>query len=114
MLEVPGRVVPLSDVLALEDMPVLLPLAESTPVTVLDVEEAESAEVEFTVDAPRVLLRLPEASAEVEEAGEETPAVDEAVRSALPGDAVAPDPAPEEDPAVFDVVDADELLVNED
>jgi hypothetical protein len=83
----------------------------NTLVLVVAVDDDDSAEVEATFAAD--VLVLPDDSAEVEEAGEETPVVEEAVKSALPGDAVAPAPAPEDEPAVFDAVAVDELLVEE-
>ncbi len=49
-----------------------------------------------------IVLVLAEASAEVDDAADETPHVKDGVNSALPGEADAPAPAPEDEPAVFD------------
>lgn len=108
-----ARVVPPDEVLALlkvlpEELAVLRTVA-----AVEAFEIDESVEVEFTVDVAEVVLVLPATRADVDEAGDETPAVEDAVNSALPEDGVAPEPAPDEDPAVLDVVDV-ELLVDED
>ena len=78
------------------------------------VEVVESGDVELTLEAAVVVLTLADESADVDAAEEETPAVEDGVRSALPGDAVVPAPAPEDEPAVFDATAADELLVEED
>jgi hypothetical protein len=114
MLDVAEREVPLTDVFALEEMLLDVLAVVNTLVLVVAVDDDDSAEVEFTLEADAVVvLVLPGASAEVEEAAEETPVVAEAVKSALPGDAVTPVPAPEDEPAVFDTVAVDELLVEE-
>ena len=60
------------------------------------------------------MLTLPEESAEVVEAEEESPGAEEAVSSALPGLGAFPDPAPDEEPAVLEVAVEDALLVSED
>lgn len=98
---VEARVVPLTEVFALD--PVVPPLLAALRVVgvALAFEDVESAEVELTAEAPFVVLTLLLARADVAEAGEETPAVAEAVSSAFPGDAEAPAPAPEEEPPVF-------------
>jgi hypothetical protein len=114
-LDVAVREVPLTDVFALEEMLLEVLAFVNTLVLVVAVDGDDSAEGEFTFAADDVVvLVLPGASAEVEEAAEETPAVEEAVKSALPEDAVTPAPAPEDEPAVFDAVAEDELLVEED
>ena len=109
--DVVEREVPLRDVFALEEMLLEVLVLVNTLVLVVAVDDDDSAEVEATFAAD--VLVLPEASAEVDAADEETPAVEEAVKSALPGDAVTPAPAPEDEPAVFDAVAVDELLVEE-
>ena len=95
------RDVPLSDVVALDDVPVLVLVFESTVELVPDVEEVESAELAFTLDVAGAELVLPDDNAEVEGVVEETPLVADAVSSDLlePAELC---PAPEEEPAVFD------------
>jgi hypothetical protein len=105
------RVVPPSDVLALEEIPVeVLALARTVEVPAAPDAEVEvagaSAEVELAgaAAAADVVVRLAAVSAEVEDAGAATPAVEEGVNSALPALGAPPVPAPEEDPAVFEAV----------
>jgi hypothetical protein len=115
VLDVAEREVPLADVFALEEMLLEVLVLVNTLVLVVEVDDDDSADVEFAFEADDVVVPVvPAASAEVEEAGEERPAVAEAVNSALPGDAVTPAPAPEDEPAVFDVAVEDELLLEED
>ncbi len=52
-------------------------------------------------------LVLAETRADVEDGAVETPVVDEGVSNALPVDGAAPEPAPEDEPALFDDTDAD-------
>src|SRR5208337_1396376 len=107
------RDVPLSDVFAFDEMlPVVLAL-DNTVVLAPAVEERDSAELEFTLEADVVLL-LAAASAEVDDAAEEARPAEDGVNSALPGDTVAPAPAPEDDPAVLDVAVVEELPFSED
>lgn len=111
------RVVPLVDVFALDEMLVFVLLLDSTVVLALAVEEDESAELELTLDMPGAALRLEEASADVDDTGAETALVEDGVSSALPGDADAPEPAPEDEPAVLPEVELDvveEELLNAD
>ncbi len=51
VVEEPERVVPLNDVLVLEEMPVELLVLDRTLPRELELDDAESAELEFTVDA---------------------------------------------------------------
>lgn len=101
LLDELARDVPLSDVVALDDVPVLVLTLESTVELVPDVEEVESAELPFTLDVAGVELVLPDDNAEVEEVVEETPLVADAVSNDVV-EPVEPCPAPEEEPAVFD------------
>jgi hypothetical protein len=96
-----GRDVPLVDVVALDDVPVLVLVVESTVELVPVVDEEDNAELEFTGDAADVDVVLPEANADVDDDAEETPLDDVGVSS----DALAPpppDPAPDDDPAVLE------------
>jgi hypothetical protein len=111
LVVVEARVVPANEVLALDDM-LLDVLAVDN--TVVAVEDGESADVDATLDAPVVVLRLPETKADVVEAGVETPAVEEAFKSALPDEATTPEPAPDEEPAVFETGVDETPLVKED
>jgi hypothetical protein len=98
------RVVPLAEVVALLEMPVDELVAVSGFAVVP--ADPESAELVFTVAVAVVdLLVLPDDSAEVEFAADDTPFVADAVSS----DALAPpaaEPAPDEDPCVLDAVAA--------
>lgn len=97
------RVVPLEEVFALEEMLLEVLVLVSTVEFALAVEEGDSAEPEFTLDSADVVLLLAVASGEVDDALDETPATNDGVNSALPGEGVEPEPAPDEEPAVFDV-----------
>jgi hypothetical protein len=114
VLEDAEREVPLTEVVALEEMLLVVLVFESTVALVLALEDGDSAEVEATLEAADVVLTFAEANAEVDDAGDETPAVEDGVSSALPGDGVAPAPAPDDEPAVFDAIAEEELLVKED
>lgn len=109
-----ARVVPLKDVFALEEMLPEVLVVDNTFALVVDVDDRESADVELMLDWPATVLTLDETSADVVDAAVETPTVEDGVSSALPGDGVFPDPAPEDDPAVFGVAADDELPVNDD
>ena len=98
------RDVPLTDVVALDDVPVLVLVVASTPEVVPDVDAVDNAELEFTGDAADVDVVFPEDNADVDEAAEETPLDDE---EGVSSDVLAPpppDPAPDDDPAVLDAV----------
>ena len=73
---------------------------ELEPVT----EDGESADVGFTFNADVVVLTPAEDTADVDAAGVEREAPEAAVSSAFPGLAAAPDPAPDDEPAVFDAM----------
>lgn len=105
LVDVLERDVPLSDVVALDDVPVLVLMLESVVGVVPAVEAVDSAEVEFALVVPGVELVLPEDSAEVVDAADETPLVVDAVSRELLAP-VAAAPAPDEEPAVFDAVAA--------
>jgi hypothetical protein len=108
------REVPASDVVALEEM-LLDVLALDRTVELLEAaDDGESADVVLTLEVADVVGTLLEARADVEAAEVETPTVEDAAKSALPGDAVTPDPAPDEEPAVFDTGVEDELPDNDD
>lgn len=111
---VDGRVVPAKEVLALDETVVDVLTLASTVGIVDAFAVGESAEVAFTVDAAVVVLTFRDASAELVEAGAETPAVEEALSSAFPAVGATPDPAPEEDPAVLFVVNDAVGLVADD
>lgn len=98
------RDVPLTDVVALDDVPVLVLVVASTPEVVPVVDEVDNAELEFTGDAADVDVVLPEDNADVDDAAEETP-LDAA--DGVSSDVLAPpppDPAPDDDPAELDAV----------
>ncbi len=108
------REVPARDVVALEEMLLVALVVDNVVALLLAVAEGESADVALALAAPNVVLLLTGVSADVKEADDETPAVVDAVSKAFPGEAVAPAPAPDDEPAVLDVAVADELLVKED
>jgi hypothetical protein len=114
LLVVEARVVPAKDVVALEEMLLDVLAFDKTVEFAVAVEVGDNADVEATLDAAVVVLTFPETSADVVEAGAETPAVEEAINRALPDDAATPDPAPDEEPAVFDTGADDTPLVRED
>ena len=110
-----ARVVPASEVLALEEILDVVLVLERTVCVEVEVEEGASADVDAALGMAAVaVLMFPEARAEVDEAGVETPVVEEGVKRELPAEAAAPDPAPEDEPAVFDTGVVDALPVNED
>lgn len=106
--------VPLKEVLVLEEIVLDVLVVDKTFALVVEVDAGASADVELMLDWPDTVLRLDETSGDVVEAAVETPTVEDGVSSALPGDGAFPEPAPEDDPAVFDVAADDEPLVNED
>jgi len=110
------REVTLNDVVALEEMLVEVLVLDKTVAFVLAVEDGDSAEVEVTFDAAAdvVPVLLLEDRADVDDVADPTPVVEEAVNIALPVEGVAPEPAPDDEPAVFDAVASDVLLVEED
>lgn len=112
---VDDREVPASEVVALEDTPVELLAVDSTVAVELALEP-DSAEVVLAgaTDAANGVVTLLDARAEVEDERAATPAVEDGVNNALPLAGAAPDPAPEDDPAVFEAVPANELLVDDD
>lgn len=107
------REVPLTEVLALDEMLLVLVL-DSTFDLALAVEEGDSAENEFTLDRGDELPTLAAASAEVEDAEDAVLLEDEGVNSEFPVEADPPAPAAEDEPAVFDVATEEELPLNED
>jgi hypothetical protein len=74
-------------------------------------EAVESDEVWLTFNDTFV---VPEASADVDDAGVEMPLVEDALNSAFPELADAPDPAPDDDPAVFDATAVGAVLIDDD
>jgi hypothetical protein len=114
LVVVEARVVPANDVVALEEMLRDVLALDKIVVVVVAVEDGDSADVEATLDAAVVVLTLPETRADVVEAGDETPVVDEGLKSALPGEATTPEPAPDDEPAVFDTGVDDTPFVKED
>jgi hypothetical protein len=103
-LSVAGREVPFIEVVALEDTPVLPLVVDRTVAFELDTEDVESADVWPTFNAADVVLPFPEDSAEVDDAGVEIATLEDAVSSPFPELAAAPDPAPDDEPAVFDAM----------
>lgn len=100
--EVP-RDVPLSEVVALDEVPVLVLVLESSVEFVPEVDDEESAELEFTPDAADVVVVLPDDNADVEADAEETPLFSDDDSNDLL-EAVVAAPAPDDEPAVFDGV----------
>ena len=96
-----GRVVPFSDVVALEEVPVLALALDRTVEFELAAEDGDSAEVWLIFNEELV---VPDDSADVDDAGAESAALEDAVSSAFPELAAAPEPAPDDDPAVFDAM----------
>jgi len=110
------REVPLNDVVALEEMLVEVLVLDKTVAFVLAVEDGDSAEVEVTFDdaADVVPVLLLEDRADVDDVADPTPVVEEGASMALPVEGATPDPAPEDEPAVFDAVASEVLLVEDD
>lgn len=96
-----ARVVPLADVVALDPVPVLELVFESSVWFVPEIDADDSAELAFTLAVADAELVFPEDSADVVEEAEFTPFVAEDVSSDR---VVAVDelPAPADDPCVFD------------
>jgi hypothetical protein len=95
------RDVPAVEVVALDDVPVLVLVLDSTVEFVPAVELVDSAELEFTLPAADVTPVFPDDSAEVVDAVEDTPLFSDDVSFDV---VAAPElaPAPDDDPAVFD------------
>jgi hypothetical protein len=94
-----GRVVPLTDVVAFDDVPVEVLAFDNTFELALD--EDDSAEDVFTLP----VFTFDGVTADVEDPGEDAALlVEVGVSFAFPGDAAAPEPAPDDDPAVFDAM----------
>ena len=95
--------VPFKDVLALEEM---APVGDASGLVVAAaLEDGDSAELADAEVRAVVVLLLGEASvdnADVEVVGSDGFAPEAGVNSALPDEALAPAPAPEDEPAVFD------------
>jgi hypothetical protein len=90
---------------------VLVLALDRTFVVAFVFEDVESADVALTFNATEVVPAVPEASAEV---GAEMPAApEEAFRSGLP-ELDAPDPAPDDEPAVFDAIAVGAVLIEDD
>jgi hypothetical protein len=96
------RVVPLAEVFALEDVPVLLLVLVNTFVFVALFAEVESAEPELTLAVADVVFVFPLDSADVA-ALDGTPLLCEGVSCELL-DELLPCPAPDDEPAVFEAV----------
>ncbi len=103
----PGREVPLTDVVALDETPALVLVLERTVAFEAEVEVDESAEPGFTLSAAAdVVFAFVEDNDEVDEAEAERLELLAGVRSAFPDAAAAPEPAPEDEPALFDAMAA--------
>jgi hypothetical protein len=98
-----GRDVPLTDVVALDDVAVLVLVVESTDEVVPVVDAEDNAELEFTGDAADADVVLPDDNADVVDDAEETPLEEVGVKSEVLA-APEPAPAPDDDPAEFDAV----------
>ena len=101
-----AREVPLTEVVALEEIPVLVLVR-----TVFVVEDGDSAELELTLSAVDVALTPEDDSTDVEEAGLE---LEDVLRSAFPALAAAPDPAPDDEPALLEATAVGAVLMEVD
>jgi hypothetical protein len=110
----PAREVALSDVLALEEMELPALALVRTVVRGEASEEGASAELVLTLPRLEPLAALPLASAELEAVAPESTGLAEALSIALPELAATAEPAAEDEPAVFEAVPLEELLVAED
>jgi hypothetical protein len=99
------RDVPPTEVVALDEVAVLVLVAARTDDVVPVVDAFDSAALGLTVDAAEVVVVFPEASAEVAADADETPFGAELVSSEVLAPP-PPDPAPADDPCVFDAVAA--------
>jgi hypothetical protein len=111
VLDAAGRDVPLTDVVALEDTPVLVLALDITFELAFPFEAAESDEVWLTFNDTFV---VPEVNADVDDAADEIPPLDVALNRAFPELADAPDPAPADDPAVFEATAVGAVLTDDD
>ena len=68
----------------------------------------------MTFDTANALLVLAGANADLKDTADEIPPEEDGFNSALPEEADAPAPAPDDDPAVFDVALEEELPARED
>ena len=100
----PERVVPPCEVVALDEILVEVLVLEST--VEFAVEPVDSADVEFTLEAPVVEPLLDELRAELEDTGADTPDVALGLSSEPPATAPALAPAPLDEPAVLEAVAA--------
>jgi hypothetical protein len=107
-----GRDVPFNDVVALDEVPVPVLVFPSTVEFELAVAVGESAEVWVLFNA--VVLTLPPENADVDAAGCVLVVLVAAVKSAFPELAAAPDPAPDDEPAVLDAMAVGAVLIDED
>ena len=87
----------------LDEMLLAVLALNSTVVLAPAVEEGDNAEFELTLDTADAVPALAEASAEFDDATDVRAPAEDGVSSALPEDADEPAPAPEDEPAVFDV-----------
>jgi hypothetical protein len=109
-----GLDVPLSDVVALDPVLAAVLALERTDALEPAVDPLESAEVEPTpaVEADAVVLFV--LSADVDAPALETPEVADGVSMEFPELAAPPEPAPDDDPAVFEAVSPAVPLVVDD
>lgn len=99
-----GRDVPFTDVVALDETPVLVLVLDSTVAFDAEVDVDERAELGLTLTVDDVVFALAEDNADVEDAGVERLELVDTVSKAFPDEAPAPDPAPDDEPAVFDAI----------
>jgi hypothetical protein len=108
-----GREVPFTDVVALEETPVLVLALERT--VAFEVEADESDELGFAlIAAADVVVPFVEDNDEVDDAGVERPELVDGVSSAFPEEALVPEPAPEDEPALFDAMAAGAVAMEVD
>ena len=104
LLDADALVVPFTDVVALDEIPVVPLELERTVAFELVTEAGESADVWLTFNPVVAVLTLVEDRADVDEAGVDMAALEDGVSRAFPELAAAPDPAPDDEPAVFDAI----------
>ena len=94
----------------------MLPLAlDRTVALPLVTEDGERADVWLTFSAAVVVvLAFPGANAEVDDADAESAALEAGLSNAFPELVAAPDPAPDDEPALFDAIAAGAVLMDVD
>ena len=110
-----GREVPLTDVVALEEIaPVVLAFDNTVEVEVA-VDDGDSAELALTLIDAALVLGAVDVSADVDDAvADDALVMDVGVSSPVPADAPPPAPAPEDEPAELDATATGAVLIELD